>query len=186
MNPTDVTWSFVLLEAVKILGPAAIAAIVSICVTRAQLQAKTTELQATARLRARELMFKSYQKHLEDVVESSSEAARACGKLLAVLASEPDATSRVQTMEDVRRALPAFRDVLIEDYAALERDEELTKHHDLEKRCLDAIREISAIDIKTIDPVEGVKKLMRSQSILGECEAELIQRMSKALFSEWL
>ena len=186
MITTDVSWSFVTLEAVKVLGPAAIAAIVSIFVTRVQLQVKITELQATARLRARELMFEAYQKHLKDVVEKSSDTANACGKLLAVLTAQSDSDLRAQSIEDVRRILPVFKDVLIEDYAGLEKDEELGKYDDLKKRCLDARAELETIDADVVDPIESVRKLMRLQGVLGECEANLIQRMSKALFSEWL
>jgi hypothetical protein len=85
-----VTWANVALDALKILGPAAIALLASLLTLRHQRLLKRQELDTGARLRAREMVFDHYQKKLDRLEASAEGFARTLGEI-EVLAQSPEA-----------------------------------------------------------------------------------------------
>lgn len=61
-SPQEVTWASVALDALKIIGPATLALLGSFLALRHQRLLKHKELDAGARLKARELVFGVYEK----------------------------------------------------------------------------------------------------------------------------
>lgn len=78
---TSVTWVTFSIEAVKILGPAVLALTGSWLALRFQQKGKQAEILGQTKLKARELMFESYQKTFDIEVAELKDLAKAAKSL---------------------------------------------------------------------------------------------------------
>lgn len=76
-----VTWAGVALDALKILGPAVLALLGSMLALRHQRLTRDKELDAGARMRARELVFNHYQKKLDKISVMSDNLGKSLGEI---------------------------------------------------------------------------------------------------------
>jgi hypothetical protein len=75
------TWATVVLEALKILGPAALTLLGSLVALRHQRLTRNKELDAGARMKARELVFNHYQKKLDKISAMSDSLGKSFGEI---------------------------------------------------------------------------------------------------------
>jgi hypothetical protein len=85
MQSTIPNWPTAIVEIAKYLVPATITAIVSIWISRYQYKMKLDELRKQAELKARELLFSSYQKKIENSNQQATAMGEALGKLFPVI-----------------------------------------------------------------------------------------------------
>jgi hypothetical protein len=109
-------WADVAYQAVISLGPALITAAVSWLAFRSQLKLKDKEIDAQARLKARELMFNSYQGLLERREHDAVEIGKVLGSLgVAFQLAEDDdeqRTARVALMQSIGGILMSIRSIV--------------------------------------------------------------------------
>jgi hypothetical protein len=89
-------------DAVKIIGPAAIAAIAAYKVAQVQLTAKLKELTSGSELKARASFFSYYRERGEYLRSAAAEAGRELGKLYGIVSASEDDTP------DDRNLIQAF------------------------------------------------------------------------------
>ena len=82
-------WSAAIVEITKVLGPAIIIAIFSFLTIRLQYKTKVLEIKGQAALKAREILFASYQKKIESVNNSLKEVGEFFGKQLVLIHEHP-------------------------------------------------------------------------------------------------
>jgi hypothetical protein len=93
-SPQEITWPVVALEALKYLGPAVLVLIGSLFTLRHQRLSRQKELDAGARMKARELVFNHYQKKLDKLSAASDDLGRSLGEIQTLMHA-PDATDPV-------------------------------------------------------------------------------------------
>jgi hypothetical protein len=98
-------WSDVAYQAVNSLGPAAITAIVSWLAFRSQRRIKQAEMEGQTKLRARELMFNSYQGMMERREKDVTDLGKVLGQVAVALQITDDEEER-------RKACVALMEVM--------------------------------------------------------------------------
>jgi hypothetical protein len=83
----EINWPVVALEALKYLGPAILVLIGSLFAQRQQRLLRQKELDAGARLRARELVFNHHQKKLDKLSAASDDLSKSLGEMQALMHS---------------------------------------------------------------------------------------------------
>lgn len=119
------TWADVAYQAVLSLGPALITAGVSWLAFRNQLKLKERELEAQAKLRARELKYNSYQGSLERLEKEAVEIGRVLGELGVAFQVQGDPLERAKLqaalMGTLGKIVMPLRGLEVELEAELER-----------------------------------------------------------------
>jgi hypothetical protein len=82
MQPEVLSRPAAILEIAKYFIPAAITAFTSIMINRYQWKAKEIEIRGQAELKAREILFNSYQKRIERITNFGKDLGEALGKLM--------------------------------------------------------------------------------------------------------
>ena len=78
-------FSEVLIDAIKILGPATIAAIVALKSARLQTEARIREFEEKHRFGARSQLFEFYRVRLDQTSEKSAQVAKSLGRILGLI-----------------------------------------------------------------------------------------------------
>jgi hypothetical protein len=183
-----VTWPDVAIEALKILGPAAIALLATLLTLRHQRLLKRQELDVGARLRARELVFTHYQKKLDRVAAAVEEFGRAIAGIEILLQSpetegvEKTAASFTSTLISI--VLTAKHEVqnAEEDLRAFGLLQDYWKELATMKALKDAPEEF-ALEIADPKKRENFRNALFALVLVQEA---LVQARMKELFQEFL
>ena len=94
-------------DALKILGPAAIAAWASHRVTKTQSQQRIRELEASNQFTTRTTLFAFYKEELRQLSERSNETAKSIGQLVGLMAAGPSDPKVLSTFRHLARIASA-------------------------------------------------------------------------------
>jgi hypothetical protein len=186
--PQIVTWAEVALDAVKILGPAALALLGSLIALRHQRLLKRQELDAGARLRARELVFTHYQKKLDRVAAAVEEFGRTLGEI-EVLLQSPETEGIEKTAANFVATL--FSIVLTAKHEVQDAEEELETfglHQDYQKEMamMKALKEAPEDFAPDINDPKARENFRNGLLALVLVQEALVQARMKELFQEYL
>jgi hypothetical protein len=181
-----VTWTVVALEAVKIGGPALLTLAGTLIALRHQRRLRDKELDAGARLKARELVFNHYQKKLEKISAMSDSLGKSFAEIQVHLLA-PRAPNREAAF---REFTTAFLSVVHMAKHEVEDAETHLKTFGLEQKYERELAAIKKFSDKTW-PIEG--DLQQQMEFLRETlfslvliQEALLEARMKELFDEYL
>ncbi len=175
------TWIGFWLEISRTLGPAVITALVSIALFRYQLKMKTAEIRGNSELKARELIFESYQKRIERISNGANEIGNAFGKLVPHMKELSNDEVTTGIVYFVKLTIDVFK----EEFEEL--SEELEKSG-LSKRKPRQIEFVKSTLSTKLDPVESINiqsvylDFMKSIGIIFALRDDLLKQKSEDLF----
>lgn len=187
--PNPITWSGVIF----ILGPALLATLSTLAgvwlTHHFQLKTKKTELDAQAKLKARELLFNSYQQKLDRKREALSKASSGMGQFIAQVKLAKD--------EEEKREILTLLNTLTSDVTDLitsyvdELEEELNREGLTHKRKkqMDFIRANAKkhLQMKTTEELEAALfNVWKVSDAVAFLEQELLEKKCEDLFGEYL
>lgn len=180
-----VTWAVVALEALKYLGPATIVLIGSLVTLWHQRVSRQRELEAGARLKARELVFNHYQKRLDKVSATSENLGDTFAQFQILLLS-PESDAR-QAVTDFFKSLISISLSAKHEVGNLEAELEafgLRKKYQGEIDEINkAVNQTWKIEGDIQQQVDSLRTMLLSMVVVQE--ALLTARM-KELFQEYL
>lgn len=185
MQPQDISWAYVFLT----LGPALITgastALGSWLLYRQQLKSKVAEIEGQTQLRARELLFESYQKRIERREESLKELVSALMGAAGHLQGTTDEEGKRQLEQAMLVLLRMINDPYLDSLNDLE--EELTAVGLIDKRQKDIsfIRQTFSVDLEKVDSKltgELYVNFMKALGLYHSLKDELLNKKCEDLF----
>jgi hypothetical protein len=189
MQASIPNWPTAIVEIAKYFIPAAITATASIWLSRHQYKSKLAELDTQSKLKAREILFGSYQKRIERVNDQVKEMAQAIEKIIPEL-------KRAEETHGTEEALKAFVilvsmtfDVWRDDFIELET--EMARYHIAEKwknqiSYLKVFFSQKPSEFNTANIMPIYLGFMRSAGLISLFNNDLLTERCEELFSDYL
>jgi hypothetical protein len=190
MQPQNLDWPTAVVEIAKYFVPAAITALVSILISRYQWKTKEIEISGQAEIKARELLFDSYQKRIERIGNFGRDMGEAMGKLLPYLQDWGKTETgndqiAIVFLEIIKIAIGTHRSSLIE------LEEELKKVGLLQAKQGDVtfVKNFLSVDpnlltAQQFGPV--FLNFIKTLSIMDGLQQDLLHKKSQDLFEAYL
>jgi len=179
------------LEAIKIIGPASVAAYATYKATKVQYELKLKEIEQNQRFSAKQVLFDYYKNRQTKISESYNQLSSTLGTAMGAAAieehrKEGDAPSKVIAVVDIVNSYVALApfDVSItaRDYKLnnMESSEEFQKLTEYSKK-VDSLETSTEFDIVRAN----VLLLLELYSFLERCNQALMERQMEKLFSKY-
>ena len=177
---------------ILILGPALITGLTSYFIARLQLKIKDKEVIAQARLKAKTLLFESYEKSLENLTKQSSQLSGTIGKIYASFDS-PLSENDDETFKNIDSMLRIFR-INMNYFRDVGKyfESELKKNSMLNDDRKEKLNSIIDTTNKTFNPLtikdlrDELDHYVEFTSHITVLQSELIEHKREQLFSDIL
>lgn len=182
----------VLLEAIKVLGPAAIAAYFTYRATSVQYESKLRELERANEFSARDRLFALYTARLRELEEETEKLSQAIGQMIGISSVSGDTPSRDE--QRTLDALAGFARVTAKQFPyqaravlktmenhGLENSEEYVSLFELSRKAF-VIPESPAYDqLRT-----GLLAILEAHHVVTACTRTLLERNALTMFSQYV
>lgn len=176
-------------DAIKILGPAVIAAVATYKTARSQYEARIEEIKRGHEFSARERLYEYYQYRQESLARNSEKISRSLGELIGMNVGGafneglPEAAKPIVALFNTYHATANFTaKVVLRDMArkGMENSEEYLHLHALRENCENIG---AAQDMATA--VTNFESLMEFYDFLDSCNHLLFEREIESLFEKY-
>lgn len=189
MQAQTINWATVALA----LGPAVITAIStavgSWLLYRHQLKTKVAEIRGQTGLRARELLFESFQKRIDRRDEGIKQFVSTLMTLVEHLKVETDEESKRQSGIVIIALIKMIREPFLDSVSELEEEFKLVGLTDKRRKDISTIRQTLAVDLDKVE-IKNVGELyldfMKSIGLFTSLKDELLNIKCEDLFSVYL
>ena len=176
---------------ILILGPAVITGLTSYFIARLQLKIKDKEIVGQSRLKAKTLLFESYEKSFESLTKQSSQLSGTIGKIYASF--ESPISDDDETFKTIDSMLRIFR-ISMDYFRDLSKyfESELEKNSMLNDDRKEKLQFIIDTTNKTVNPStlkdlrDELDHYVKFSSYITILQSELIEHKREKLFSDVL
>jgi hypothetical protein len=154
-----------------------------------QFRIKKAELQSQSALRARELLFESYQKKLEQINGRSHSAGETIGKFIAQIMTATNEDEKEEILEGFLVIVRALEIDLTDSIDELEKELREAGLFEKRRKEISFLREHIAIDLSNLSgkEMEALQfKIVQALGIETKLLQELVNKKCEDLFSDYL